>query len=206
MSPFPSSARGTGRGGKRRTPAEAPLHSVPIDSLICSVMFLYRNFRSASNANTPRPNWPTYGDVPVSTTAPLSETDYNAMDFSQWKNLGDEFMIKSNINHWIACQEGTGSLMKFVAGSVKCRIIKNVAYKCYNHVPDQLILITSGNPNGFSVGPDLIRSRSTTGLKEYYYFDGDTLTNWPTHDPCGTNSLNHLTHVANPHGNIYIRG
>jgi len=127
------------------------------------------------------------------------------MDFNQWKNLGNEFMIKSNINHWIACQEGTGSLMKFQAGSLQCRVIKNVANKCHNYVPDQLIFNTAGNPGGMSVGADLIRSTSNARLKEYYYFDGNTRTNWPTHDPCGSNSHNHLTNVANPHGNIYIK-
>jgi len=142
----------------------------------------------------------------VSTTAPVSETDLNAMDFNLWKKLGHEFMIKSNINHWIACKEGTGSLVDFQQGNLQCQVIKNVAYKCLGYVPDQLIFNTAGNPGGLSVGPDLIRSQSTTRLKEYYYFDGNTRTNWPTHDPCGTNALNHLSNnVANPHGNIYIR-
>jgi len=153
----------------------------------------------------PRPNWPTAGDVPVSTTAPVSETDYNAMEFNLWKKLGHEFMIKSNINHWIACKEGTGSLVETRAGTLQCRNIKNVPLKCHGYVPDQLIYNTAGNLNGQSTGAVLIRSQSNAWLKAYYNFDVSTRTNWPTHDPCGTNGKNPLTNVANPHGNIYIR-
>ena len=136
----------------------------------------------------------------MSTTVPVSETDYNAMDFNLWKKLGHEFMVKSNINHWIACKEGNGSLVETTAGTLQCRNVKNVASKCHGFVPDQLIY-----PNGQSTDPDLIRSQSETQLKEYYFFDGNTRRNWPTHDPCGTNRKNHLIDVANPHGNIYIR-
>ena len=168
--------------------------------------FYIRGFQSGSNAITPRPNWPTAGNIVQSTTPPTSETDYNAMDFSQWENLGHEFMVKSNINHWIACTEGTGSLIKFRAGSLNCRLIKNIAHVCHGRIPDKLIFHTAGNP-GSSLGPDLVRSQSTTWLKEYYYFEGSTQTgNWPTHDPCGENKQNHLRGVPNPHGNIYIRG
>lgn len=179
-------------------------------TLVYSYTFTnFRAFRHGSNAITPRPNWPIsnhVGNVHQSTTPPVSESDYNAMDFNLWKFLGSEFMVKSNINHWIACKEGSGSLVEFKTGSVLCRIIKNVASKCHNYVPDKLILHAAGNPAGSTLGPDLIRSQSSSWLKEYYYFESNTRTgNWPTHDPCGTNSLNHLTNVINPHGNIYIR-
>lgn len=174
-----------------------------------SILFFTRYFRSGSNSITPRPNWPIdndSGNIDPSTTPPQSETDYNAMDFNLWKSLGHEFMVKSNINHWIACKEGSGSLVEFRIGSLQCRNIKNVASKCQNYVPDELILHTAGNPHSKTLGPDLIRSQSRAWLKEYYYFEANTRTNnWPTHDPCGKNSLNHLKNVANPHGNIYIR-
>ncbi|XP_067020340.1 uncharacterized protein [Acropora muricata] len=103
-------------------------------------------------------------------------------------------------------REGTGSLVEFKQGSLNCRIIKNIANKCHNYVPDQLILHSAGNPAQSTLGPDLIRSQSSSFLKEYYYFEASTRTrNWPTHDPCGTNNLNHRTDVARPRGNIYIR-
>ncbi|CAH3189034.1 unnamed protein product, partial [Porites evermanni] len=180
-------------------------------TLVYSYTFTnFKSFMSGSNAVTPRPNWPInpiYGNVIISTTPPVSETDYNAMNFSYWKNVGREFMIKSNINHWISCKEQGGSLVEFKGGNIQCRNITNVASKCQNYVPDKIQFVTAGNPPGSGLGPDLYRSQSSTSQKEYYYFEGSTKTvNWPTHDPCGTNSdKNHLTNVANPHGNIYIR-
>ena len=67
-----------------------------------------------------------------------SETDYNALDSHLWKHLGSEFMIKSNINNWIACREGSGSLIKYRAGSISCRIVNNLTHKCGNVVPNQI--------------------------------------------------------------------
>lgn len=63
-----------------------------------------------SGAVTPMPSWTLSpnADVPVSNTAPLSETDYNATNFSLWRQIGSEFMVKSNINNWIACEPKTG--------------------------------------------------------------------------------------------------
>ena len=95
--------------------------------------------------------------------------------------------------------------MEFKGGNIQCRNIKNVASECQNYVPDKILFLSRGDPAG--LGPVLCRSQSSTSLKAYYYFEGSTMTpNWPTHDPCGTNSDKvHLTNVANPHGNIYIR-
>ena len=67
-----------------------------------------------------------------------SETDYNALDYRMWKYLGTEFMIKSNINNWIACREGTGSLIKYRTGSIHCRIIRKLTGKCGNVAPNQI--------------------------------------------------------------------
>ena len=41
--------------------------------------------------------------VPESTTIPLSEDQTGAMDYPLWRNLGSDFMVKSNINNWLAC-------------------------------------------------------------------------------------------------------
>lgn len=100
--------------GKRNKPMTKELvtkcvaNKKTVRYLYSSCYLLYtRYFRSGSNAITPRPNWPItskYGNIMTSTKAPESETDYNAMDFNLWKNLGHEFMVKSNINHWIACR------------------------------------------------------------------------------------------------------
>ena len=163
-------------------------------TLVWSYTFTaYSSFNIGTNAVTPRPSWTASGaNVPVSTTVPLSETDFEAANFSLWSTIGKEFLIKSNINNWIACKEGTGSLVQFKEGSVTCKLVKKVN-PCAEVVP-QLF-----RPFAYSHGPYL----SSSDL--YYYFDGSTVFSWPTHDPCGKGKQNQLKGVANPHGNIFVR-
>lgn len=163
-----------------------------------------RNFHSGSNAVTPRPSWPANGDIPESRATPLSETIWGAMDFSLWQQIGHEFMSKSNINHWIVCAEGSGSLVEYRAGTLSCRVVKNIASVCHNTAPDEIRVLTKESAQNF--GPHLYNSKSPTWLKTYYYWESSTQSpNWPTHDPCGRNGLSHVKNVANPHGNIFIR-
>ena len=70
----------------------------------------------------------------------FSETDYNAMDFQYWANLGSDIMIKSNINNWITCSEGNGSLVNWRSGSLKCKIDKRVTKKCSEVVPSSIMV------------------------------------------------------------------
>ena len=163
-------------------------------TLVYSYTFTaYSSFTSGSNAVTPRPSWSASGaNVRVSTTVPLSETHYEAMNFALWRTIGKETLIKSNINNWIACKEGTGSIVRQKKGSISCKLVKQVSKKCAGVVP------TSFGIN--SVGPYL----SSSSL--YYFFDGHATGNgWPTHDPCGKTQQNQLTGVVNPHGNIFVR-
>ena len=163
-----------------------------------------RDFASGTNAVWPRPSWPANGDIPESTTSPLSETEPGAMDFKLWKLLGHEFMVKSNINHWIVCTEGEGSLVEYKKGSLHCRVRKIIATACQNVAPDEILLLTK--EAGGNYGPHLWNTKSPTWLKTYYYWESSTQSrNWPTHDPCGQNGLSHVKNVQNPHGNIYIR-
>ena len=113
------------------------------------------------------------------------------MDFALWRSIGNQTLIKSNINNWIACKEGTGSIVRQKAGSLSCKLVKQVSQQCAGVVPTSFALR--------SYGPYL----SSTSL--YYYFDGHTSYSSPTHDPCGTNKENQLSGVANPHGNIFVR-
>ena len=75
----------------------------------------YGNFANTSNELTPRPDWSATADVDVlvSTTPPSHDTDYNAVKFSLWKQLGSEFLVKSNINNWLVCVPGTGSFVEW---------------------------------------------------------------------------------------------
>ena len=154
----------------------------------------YKNFNSGSNAVTPRPTWTASGaNTRVSTTVPLSETHYEAMDFALWRTIGNQALIKSNINNWIACQEGSGSIVRQKAGSLSCKLVKQVSTKCSGVLPKSLIV-------SYSCGPYLW---TPNGM--YYFFDGITTGHWPIHDPCGASNANQLKDVANPHGNLFIR-
>ena len=168
-------------------------------TLVWSYTFTnYKNFSHASNAITPRPTWQARKqvDVRVSTTPPLNETDYNAIEFSLWKQLGRQVLIKSNINNWLVCHPVNGSLAHWKYGKVNCQVIKRVTATCN---------VKSG-PSRFNrmlrYGPFFYYG---VWHRYYYYFDGYTGDDWPTHDPCGMGQPNHLKHVADPHGNIYIR-
>ena len=83
-------------------------------TLVWSYSFTnYTHLNDGSNAITPRPNWPVKNEVnaPIFITPPLNETDYDTMNFSHWKQLGRQVLIKSNINNWLVCHPGPGSLV-----------------------------------------------------------------------------------------------
>ncbi|XP_058950315.2 uncharacterized protein [Pocillopora verrucosa] len=169
-------------------------------TLVWSYSFTnYTHFNDDSNAITPRPNWPAKNkvNVPISTISPLNETDYNAMNFSLWKKLGRQFLIKSNINNWLLCQPVTGSLVDWQKGDVNCTITKYVAD------PGE----SASAPSKFSPNVDHGPMFHSSGRWEsnFYYFNGYTGKYWPTHDPCGRNGPNQKKNVLDPHGNIYIR-
>ncbi|XP_068696196.1 uncharacterized protein [Montipora foliosa] len=171
-------------------------------TLVWSYKFTeYDRFTIASNAINPRPNWSITSavNVPNSTTPPLSERDYNALNFSHWKQLGKEVLIKSNINNWLVCHPGTGSLVDWQDGNVSCQIIKQVTDTCRGtQAPSQFTRSQGYGPIFHTTGTGPF---STT----YYYFDGNTENHWPTHDPCGRNSPHQIKNVNDPHGNIYVR-
>ena len=162
-------------------------------TLVYSYTFTnYNSFNSRSNAVTPRPNWPTSdANVSISTTPPLNESSLGAVDWKLWKDIGKEFMVKSNINDWIVCQASGGSLVTKKEGSLSCQNVKNVATACSGVAPQGIYW--------WAGGPSLYASWL------YYYFDGDTRGDWPSHDPCGKNSLNYKKGVSNPGGQIYLR-
>ena len=164
-------------------------------TLVWSYTFTtYKNFDSSSNAVTPRPTWAfSGGKTRVSTTVPLSETHYEAMDFALWRTIGNQVLIKSNINNWIICLEGSGSIVRQKGGSLSCKLVKQVSTKCSGVLPKSFDVSDSD-------GPILWTSKQI-----YYFFDGNTGSEWPIHDPCGVSYTNHLKDVANPHGNLFIR-
>ena len=52
----------------------------------------------------------------LSTSHGRNETDYNAVDFSLWKHIGTEFLVKSNFVNWYHCVPGNGSLVDMKEG------------------------------------------------------------------------------------------
>ena len=162
-------------------------------TLVWSYTFTaYSSFTSGANAVTPRPTWTVNSNTRVSTTVPLSETHYEAMNFALWRTIGKEFLIKSNINNWIACKEGSGSLVMQKSGSLSCKLVKQVSKQCAGRVVPKSITM-------YSYGPYL------NSASHFYFFDGSTRTNAPTHDPCGRNQANQVKGVVNPHGSIFVR-
>lgn len=167
-------------------------------TLVWSYTFTaYAKFTDIENAVTPRPTWAAEeANTRASNTVPLSETHYEAMDFALWRTIGEEVLIKSNINNWITCKNGSGknsgSVVWQKGGTIKCKLVKQLLQVCGGKLPDLLVWLRSG-PS--LVGPDL----------HYYRFDCSAKTSWPTHDPCGDDQPNYLKGVANPHGNIFVR-
>ena len=162
-------------------------------TLVYSYTFTnYDSFKSASNAVTPRPNWPTpSANVPISTTPPLSASSLGALDWNIWKDIGQEFMVQSTVNDWIVCQPNGGSIVRKEDGSVNCENIKNVATACSGVVPNRV--------KWWSHAPTLVAN------SYYYVFDGATDMSWPRHDPCGVDNTNQKKGVSNPGGQIYLR-
>ncbi len=157
----------------------------------------YAHFTSSDNAVTPRPSWgmPTGAQAtPESTTIPTSPTMPGALTFAQWQSFGSEVLVTSNINHWIQCTPGMGSLVTLTPGSMSCQIVQLVGTHCTTMVPTYFELQ--------GVGPALTAD-SNGGF--YYFWDGSVDQNWPTHDPCGSNNPNQVQNVADPLGAVYVR-
>ena len=145
-------------------------------TLVYSYTFTnYSNFYDASNAVTPRPNWPAnQSDVNISETVPLSESSLGAINFTLWKDIGEEFIIKSNISNWFACkpEQDGGSIVQAKKGTLACRNIKSVVTTCSNNLTDEPIKIMW---TGY--GPRL------DGKSVIVRFDGSTSEAIPTHNP-----------------------
>ena len=155
----------------------------------------YNNFADVSNYIAPSPSWPysTKAET-VSTTIPLSEDQTGALDFSIWSEFGEDFLVKSNINNWIACSPNGGSIAEYKHGSVKCQLVKIIVPGvCEDVVPHMLHI------GSLRYGPAL------NARHYYYYFELNAMKDYPVADPCGATATNHLKNVPDPSGWIYLR-
>ncbi|XP_013393283.1 uncharacterized protein LOC106161004 [Lingula anatina] len=175
--------------------------------------YTFTNFSSnLTGALTPRPSWSaSQGDVPISITPPLNETDFNAVDFSLWKFIGaQQFLVKSTINHWITCNGN--KLVEFKLGSIDCRVVKTIGNSSCNDVVPIRFYTTNGFSSDYPLarkGPALAVSSSPYSIDTtaYYYFWASTSGSYcPVHDPCGLGRCyGHKPDPVMPYGNIYIR-
>jgi hypothetical protein len=159
----------------------------------------YAAFVSAADAVTPIPTWPApEADVPTSEVAPIDPETLGAIAWSQWRHLGEAMRVTSNVNDHVECRPDTtnsdisgGSLAKGTGGPVTCEVIAEVASACNGVAPVGL----GWGPYGPSLAADEL----------YYYWDGSTAANWPTHDPCGSDRPNHVPGVATPRGALWLK-
>ena len=136
----------------------------------------------------------SYGAIPLLTTLISMMVQMPSLR----KQLGRQFLIKSNINNWLVSHPGPGSLV--FGGKVTSTVRSSNTW---------LAQVTSWSHQGFhrnqnnSYGPLLCMTKRYNSTN--YYFDGRSENHRPTHDPLGGNSPNQKKNVANPHGNIFIR-
>ena len=159
----------------------------------------FDHFTRGTNDVTPWPSTPTHGyaRVRISTSPPQNMTDFNAVDFALWKDIGSNFMLTSNLNHWISCSPDSGSLVHFTSGSIRCHNVRDVSTKCLGNAPSN-IYISNNRAE--------IRLHDVLFGSIFYLFEADPNYR-PVQDPCSSDALQ--PGVSNPidvpHGNIFIR-
>ena len=133
-------------------------------TLAIAVLEDANNLELDANAVTPIPTWPLTEPslVAASTTPPSDTSQYGALNFSLWQDIGEEILVKSNINNWIACLPGTGSLARWQSGAIDCRMIKSITNVC------PTLPVASWKFNYNTRGP------SIRGSNYFYYCDGTT--------------------------------
>ena len=153
-----------------------------------------RLFTDHRNYLSPSPNWQYQTtNLPVSTTAPLDESELGSMQFELWKEIGGEFLMKNTINNWLYCVPNGGSLVEMIDGPVLCNVTKVIVEGlCEDTVPYTF------EKHGQSAG-----LFSSSRHYDYLYTKGKHT--WPVSDPCGRTHQNQLKTVLNPAGWIYVR-
>lgn len=93
-------------------------------------------------------------------------------------------MVKFNINYWIMCKEGNGSLVECKVGILDCKVVKNIVFICYNIVFDEICFLIKELLENF--GFYFYYFKSFIYLKMYYYWESFIkFFNWFIYDFCG---------------------
>ena len=144
----------------------------------------------------PSPSWSVKDPArPFSTTTPTSEEMTGAMDHSLWSEIGDTFLVKSNITNWFKCSPNGENLVSLTVGQLSCSIVK--------HLVDDMSLCGQ-----IVVPTNLEIHRCDPGIftnDHYFYFDTWDNNRCPVADPCGMRQQNHIHGVTDPRGWLYLR-
>ena len=144
----------------------------------------------------PSPNWSVKDPaLPYSTTTPTSQDVTSAMDHSLWSEIGETFLVKSNITNWFECSPDGGNLVTLTEGNLNCSIVK--------HTVDDVDLCGSVvvpfflkmDPCGPAVFTD----------EFYFSFESRDQACWPVADPCGRREENHVKDVVDPASWLYLK-
>ena len=80
----------------------------------------------------------------MSTTPLFNESSLRAVDWKLWKEIEEEFMVKSTINDWLVCPPNGGSMVAKKEGFINRENIKNVSTACSGVVPHNVRWGTRG--------------------------------------------------------------
>ncbi len=104
----------------------------------------------------------------------------------------------SAATNWYECAPTTsenkrGSLTGWTSGPVDCSVVKH-NYECGNVVPIK-----------FSKGKPKFKTDINASNPFLIYYDGRSDNFYPTHDPCGNNTVPIPSSIVDPVGAIYLR-
>lgn len=140
-------------------------------------------------------NWPKdVEDHIVSASPPTNPNKTGAMDFSLWKEIGTQFLVKNTLNNWINCSEDTGSFVNLIEGTISCDVVKRVVEGvCENVVPTHFSI----HINNLVLSVD--------GGNEYFKFTCTISGDPPFVEPCADRGNNYLQGDNAPAGWILLR-
>ena len=146
----------------------------------------------------------------LSSTTPLNESQFEAMDYKVWRMIGEEVLMKSNIVNWFACNPKSGywsrgNIVTLARGPLNCRVLTDeiLLEKCKDKAPAYM-QYSDRNPSLYLRGE---------GYVEYFFYDlvfGDySWSKGARVNSCGKGASNianaYKPGVSDPQGHWYVR-
>ena len=157
----------------------------------------WEQYMTLGMAVTPWPNGWVPGDVSVSVIPPSNPTDFNAIDLILWRQIGQDFLLTSNINHWFSCKPvaNAGNLVMWSKGQINCQNVKNAGTQCHGSAPSYFNIDSSA---------PVVQFKGNSGA--FIQLEPLLSTRRPLHDPCGTSNYAAIIYPnTSPFGNVFIR-